>query len=57
MVYVPLSVFVEVVIVSAESKSGVPDGTLRTGFTPAGAPAMVNDTGELNPFRDATWIV
>jgi hypothetical protein len=54
MVYVPLGAFVESVIVSAESKSGVPDGTLRTGFAPAGAPETVRDTGELNPFRDPT---
>ena len=53
-VNVPVGTFVGRVIVSAESKSGVADETLRTAFAPGGAPEMVRETGELNPFRAVT---
>ena len=39
------------VTVRIELKLGVPDGTVNTGLTPAGAPETDNETCELNPFR------
>jgi hypothetical protein len=43
--------------VSAETKSGVAEGTLNTVLAPKGAPVTVNETRELKPFKAATLTV
>ena len=50
----PVGELLGMVTVSVETKSGVPDGRLKTPSAPDGYPETANETCELKPFKPAT---